>query len=126
MCIRDSHMGASAERTGEAAAGAAQVSHEVLATAQTVASAAEELALSIRGIGEQAGQSAEVVARASHAGNKTRATIETLNQQVGQIGVVADMIGEIAARTNLLALNATIEAARAGEAGKGFAVVASE
>ena len=39
---------------------------------------------------------------------------------------MADMIGEIAARTNLLALNATIEAARAGDAGKGFAVVAIE
>jgi hypothetical protein len=49
-----------------------------------------------------------------------------LNAKVERIGAVADMIGEIAARTNLLALNATIEAARAGDAGKGFAVVASE
>ena len=56
----------------------------------------------------------------------TRTTIEALNQEVEQIHAVADMIGEIAARTNLLALNATIEAARAGEAGKGFAVVANE
>ena len=52
--------------------------------------------------------------------------MEALNEQVGRIGAVADMISEIAAKTNLLALNATIEAARAGDAGKGFAVVASE
>src|SRR6202020_2358860 len=57
---------------------------------------------------------------------ETRSTIETLNDQVALIGSVADMISEIAARTNLLALNATIEAARAGDAGKGFAVVAAE
>jgi K+/H+ antiporter YhaU regulatory subunit KhtT len=52
--------------------------------------------------------------------------MEALNERVAQIGLVAEMIGEIAAKTNLLALNATIEAARAGDAGKGFAVVASE
>jgi methyl-accepting chemotaxis protein len=71
-------------------------------------------------------QSAAVVGRAVAAGTETRATIEALNEQVARIGAVADMIGEIAARTNLLALNATIEAARAGDAGRGFAVVASE
>src|SRR6185437_10103657 len=49
-----------------------------------------------------------------------------LNERVAEIGAVAEIIGEIAAKTNLLALNATIEAARAGDAGKGFAVVASE
>ncbi len=71
-------------------------------------------------------QSSAVVRRAVAAGSETRATIEALNSEVGQIGAVAEMIAEIAAQTNLLALNATIEAARAGEAGKGFAVVASE
>ena len=67
-----------------------------------------------------------MVARAVEAATETRQTMEALNEQVGRIGAVADMISEIAARTNLLALNATIEAARAGDAGKGFAVVASE
>ena len=87
---------------------------------------AEELSASIREIGGRAEESTAVVARAVHAGTETRRAIEALNQQVGQIGMVAHIIGEIAAKTNLLALNATIEAARAGEAGKGFAVVASE
>jgi methyl-accepting chemotaxis protein len=59
------------------------------------------------------------------AGTEARGRIEAPNQKVERIGEVADMISDIAGRTNLLALNATIEAARAGDAGKGFAVVAS-
>jgi methyl-accepting chemotaxis protein len=119
-------MHASATRTGVSAQGAASAAAQALANAQTVASAAEELSASIREIGSRVGESTAVVARAVHAGSETRRTIEALNEQVGQIGTVAHIIGEIAAKTNLLALNATIEAARAGEAGKGFAVVASE
>ena len=42
------------------------------------------------------------------------------------INQFADVIDQIAGRTNLLALNATIEAARAGDVGRGFAVVAQE
>jgi methyl-accepting chemotaxis protein len=121
-----SDMSDSATRTGASARSAAEASSLALATAQTVAGAAEQLASSIREISGQVGQSTSVVGRAVEAGAETRRTIDTLNQQVEQIGAVADMIGEIAARTNLLALNATIEAARAGDAGKGFAVVASE
>jgi len=117
---------ASAARTGDSAHTAAAAAGQALANVQTVASAAEQLTAAIREIGGQVTQSNEVVGRAVAAGAETRATIEALQRQVEQIGAVADMINEIAARTNLLALNATIEAARAGDAGKGFAVVASE
>jgi methyl-accepting chemotaxis protein len=119
-------MAASSARTSVAAQGAASSSAQVLTNAQTVASAAEQLSASIREISTQVVQSTRVVGRAVTASTETRATIETLNEQVAHIGAVADIISEIAARTNLLALNATIEAARAGDAGKGFAVVASE
>jgi methyl-accepting chemotaxis protein len=126
MSATAEEMSASATRTGASAQGAADASARALADAQTVASAAEQLSASIREIGSRTAQSTEIVSHAVTAGRETRATIETLNEEVARIGAVADMIGEIAAKTNLLALNATIEAARAGEAGKGFAVVASE
>jgi methyl-accepting chemotaxis protein len=126
MTTTADEMSASAVRTGSAAESAVAAATEALANAQTVASAAEELSASIREIGTQVVQSAEVVGRAVAAGRETRASIEALNEQVGRIGAVADIISDIAAKTNLLALNATIEAARAGDAGKGFAVVASE
>ena len=115
-----------AGESGASAHGAAAAASSALASAESVASAAEELAASISEIGGQIARSNEVVGHAVDESDRTRATIETLTGRVGQIGVVAEMIGDIAAKTNLLALNATIEAARAGEAGKGFAVVAGE
>jgi len=119
-------LGARAQTTRQSAESAADAAREALSTVQTVASAAEELAASIREIGGQMRHSTELVGQAVAAGGEARGTIEALNDTVQRIGAVADMIGEIAGRTNLLALNATIEAARAGDAGKGFAVVASE
>jgi methyl-accepting chemotaxis protein len=126
MVVIAGEMGGLAGRTGDSARSAAEAADRALGTAQTVASASEQLAASIREISAQVSHSASVVHEAVQSGNETRAKIEALNARVGQIGAVADIIGDIAAKTNLLALNATIEAARAGEAGKGFAVVASE
>ncbi len=119
-------MSDSATRTGRSADIASTAAGQAVATAQAVANAADILAASISEIGDRVSQSAEVAGRAVIAGNRTRATIEALNEEVARIGAVVDMISAIAGKTNLLALNATIEAARSGEAGRGFAVVASE
>ena len=126
MAATAAAMSTSAARTGASAQSAAEAAAQALANAQMVAGAAEELTSSIHEIGRQVSQSTAIVERAVHAGHATRETMKALNARVTRIGTVADMIGEIAAKTNLLALNATIEAARAGEAGKGFAVVAGE
>jgi len=116
----------SAAHTGTAAEDAASAASQVQANTHAVASAAEQLSASIREISCQVAQSTKLVGSAVQLGVQAHATYDDLNTQVVRIGAVSDLIGEIAARTNLLALNATIEAARAGEAGRGFAVVAGE
>jgi methyl-accepting chemotaxis protein len=106
--------------------GAAGDSSRVRENSQVAADGARELEGAIREIAIQMGRAAVATRAAVSQTEAARGTFDSLASNVGQIGEVAVLIGQIASQTNLLALNATIEAARSGEAGKGFAVVAGE
>ena len=119
-------MSATADQTNQRSVSVAAAAEEASLNVQTVATAAEELSSSISEIGRQVSQSAQIAGRAVEDARRTDGTVRVLAEGAQKIGVVVNLIQDIANQTNLLALNATIEAARAGEMGKGFAVVAGE
>jgi methyl-accepting chemotaxis protein len=118
-----------------------------LDTTNSVATAVEEMVTTIRTIsssidntGESAKHANSEALKAQGVVNNAVSGIESLSddiingvdrikeleQTTEKVASVIEVIGSIAAQTNLLALNAAIEAARAGEQGRGFAVVADE
>jgi methyl-accepting chemotaxis protein len=115
-----------AESTQSLSSEAAGASEQASSNMQSVATATEELSMSVGEIGRRVCESNEIAEAAVLQAQQTDGRIGKLSRAAQEIGDVVKLITAIAGQTNLLALNATIEAARAGEAGRGFAVVASE
>jgi len=119
-------MGGNISDVGNKANDTAQSSQSTLQNVNTVASASEEMAASVREISSQVTKSTEVVNEAVRKAENAGTSAASLEKATTEMGSVVALIRDIAEQINLLALNATIEAARAGDAGKGFSVVAAE
>ncbi|CZF83043.1 Methyl-accepting chemotaxis protein CtpH [Grimontia celer] len=115
--------------------------------ATLIATASEELSLTISEVANQGTATFDEAKRSEEAAHEGRQVISEMVSSIQQVSVqmqemsvsmrelgshseeignVIKVIQSIAEQTNLLALNAAIEAARAGEFGRGFAVVADE
>lgn len=114
------------EETSEIISEIAMMAEDVAAQAKSTsetARAANEIA---RAGSDAAEETATKMSEIQHASAAATEIMVRLGERAQQIGLIVDVITNIAEKTNMLALNAAIEASRAGEHGRGFAVVAEE
>ena len=120
---------------------------EQAARTADVATAMEEMNITVMEVAKNAGTASEVssetrqraesgslvvqkavesILEVQQQATTLKEDMNTLDESAKAINQIMSVISDIADQTNLLALNAAIEAARAGDAGRGFAVVADE
>src|SRR5262249_47037290 len=102
-----------ADQASDRTVGATTASSDASINMRDIASAADELAMSVKETDRQVAQSNAISSKAVNEAESTNAAVKELREAAGRIGDVVNLITDIAEQTNLLALNATIEAARA-------------
>ncbi|HEY0252762.1 MAG TPA: methyl-accepting chemotaxis protein, partial [Kofleriaceae bacterium] len=106
---------------------------ELLATSRQIAESSRRVAQIASETAIAAREGVSTVKRSHDATSGVRRQVDQivthmldLGKKAQQIGVVLDIVSELAEQTNILAINATIEASGAGESGRRFGVVAAE
>lgn len=113
---------------------------EVTTTMNELLTTSRQIAESAKQVSQLANETAAGAKAGDSAVDRSKAAIAAISKQVEQIvtymlelgrksqqiGLVLDLVSELAEQTNILAINATIEATGAGEAGRRFLVVADE
>lgn len=118
----------------------ASYAQEIAATFEELSRTAEQISQSTDVVEEAARNTSEAVEQAKavvaqvmggirdvrNESKEVADAITKLNADVQQVSKIAQVINQVAERSDLLALNAALEGTKAGEVGRGFSLVAAE